>query len=142
MSEWQGIGGVATVSDRTTSPVKSGGFDLLTLGSALLTFVLTFMLVRQRFSASSSAQPPTPDVVDYWVTAGIMIAIQIGLLLRAILRRRGGLMLIASIALILTLGVALFLSVPEIDWRPDPPTPTINPNYRPCYSGSGDCIGG
>ena len=115
---------------------------MLTLGSALLTFVLTFLLVRQRFSASSSGQPPTPDLVDYWVTAGIMIAIQIGLLLRAILRRRGGLMLIASMALILTLGVALFLSVPKIDWRPDPATPTINPNYRPCYSGSDDCIGG
>ncbi|TFD71069.1 hypothetical protein [Cryobacterium sp. Hb1] len=89
VGEWQGIGGVATVSDRTTAPARSGGFDSPTLGSALLTFVLTFMLVFQRLSASSSAQPPVSDVVGYWVTAGIMIAIQIGLLLRAILRRRG-----------------------------------------------------
>jgi hypothetical protein len=81
-------------------------------------------------------------VVDYWATAGITIAIHIGLLVRTIVRHRGGLVLIASMEVILTMGVTLFVSVPPIDWRPDPPAATIKPNYRPCYSCSGDCIGG
>ncbi|SEM71343.1 hypothetical protein E3O25_15585 [Cryobacterium sp. TMT1-3] len=83
-------------------------------------------------------------VVSYWATAGITIAIQIGLLVRALVRRRGGLVLIASVAVILTVGVSLLVSVPTIDWRPDPPATTVNPGYRPCSSGSGsgDCIGG
>ena len=142
MSDWQGIGNVSTVSDHATWPAKSGGFDSLTLGCALLTFVLTFMLIGQAFSASISPQPPASEIAGYWVTAGAMITIQVGLILRAIVRRRGGLLLIASVALFLTLGVALLFSVPKIDWRPDPPVSTVNPNYRPCYSGSGDCVGG
>lgn len=142
MSEWRGIGDVATVNDHATAPAKRGGFDLLTLGSAFVTFVLTVELVRRAFSASLSPQPPTSDIVGYWVTAGIMLALQVGLLVRAIVRRRVGLVFIASVALIMALGVALLMSVPRIDWRAEPPASTINPNYRPCYSGSGDCIGG
>ena len=141
MSDGQERGRVA-VSDCTTGPTKGGRFDPLTLGGALLTFVLTVELVRQRFSASVDAQPSASAVVNYWATAGIAIAIQIGLLVRALVRRRGGLLLTASVALILTVGVALLVSVPTIVWRPDPPATTIHPNYRPCYSGSGDCLGG
>ena len=103
------------------------------------------MLVGQSLSASSGQlqeHPPAPDVAGYWTTAGIMIAIQVGLSLRAILQRRGGLLVIAGLALTLTVVVALVLSVPKIDWRPDPPAPTMNPNYAPCYSGSNDCVGG
>jgi hypothetical protein len=107
-----------------------------------MTFMLTVELVRQRFSAGADTQPSSSAVVTYWATAGITIAIQIGLLVRALVRHRGGLVLIASVAVILTVGVALLVSVPTIDWRPDPPAATINPDYRPCYSGSGDCIGG
>ena len=81
-------------------------------------------------------------VVNSRATAGITIAIQVGLLVRTIGRHRGGLVLIASVAVILTVGVSLLVSVPAIDWRPDPPAATIKPDYRPCYSGSGDCIGG
>jgi len=95
MSEWRGIGDVVTVSDHATAPAKRVGFDLLTLGSAFVTFVLTFELVRRAFSAGLSSQPPTS-----------------------------------------------LMSVPRIDWRSEPPASTINPNYRPCYSGSGDCMGG
>ncbi|WP_104177375.1 DUF6234 family protein [Cryobacterium sp. Y50] len=142
MSEWQGCGKVETVSDRTTWPAKAGRFDLLTLGCALLTFMLTVELVRQWFSASVDTQPSSSAVATYWATAGITIAIQVGLLVRALVRRRGGLVLISSVAVILTVGVSLLVSVPAIDWRPDRPVATVNPDYRPCYSGSGDCIGG
>lgn len=145
MNEWRGIGNVETVSDRATSPAKKTGFDVLTLGSAILTFVLTVDLVRKTVSASwysSESEIPASDVSSYWVTAGIMLALQVGLLIRAIWRRRGGLVLVSSAALVLALGAVLVLAVPTIDWRPEPPTPTMNPNYSPCYSGSGDCVGG
>ena len=75
MSEGQGRGKVETVSDRTTWPAKAGRFDLLTLGCALLTFILTVELVRQRFSASVDTQPSSSAVVTYWASAGITIAI-------------------------------------------------------------------
>jgi hypothetical protein len=141
MGEWQGIGNVSTVSDRATAPAKGGGFDRLTLGCAFLTFLLTVELVRQRISGGSSFEPPALDVAGYGVPAAI-VAIQVGLLVRALVRRRGGLLIIASLALVLALGAVLFLARPRIDWPPDPPAATLSPDYVPCYSGSGDCIGG
>lgn len=129
------------------SPIsRKGRFDWLTLGSAIVTLALTVRMVSLglgRLGFGPEPLPPTAqEVANYRWVAGIVIAIQVGLLVRAIVLRRGGLILISTAALIVAVGVALAFSVPPIDWHPDPATYTTDPDYVPCYSGSDDCPGG
>lgn len=109
-----------------------------------MTFVLTVFLVFQFVVASVDSQelpPSTQEITGYWLTAAVMIGIQVGLVVRAMRLQRGGLLLIGGLALIMAVGASLVLSVPPIDWKPDPPAYTTNLDYVPCYSGSGDCVG-
>ncbi len=137
--------GDGAVSDRALFWRRAGFDFLLILLFAAATFILTVILVAQNVMLPSSRDPgppPAAAIAQYWVTAGIMIALQIGLLVRAVVSRRLILGLIASAALILAVGAALMLSIPPIDRYPTDPAPKIIPGYHPCYSGSNDCIGG
>jgi hypothetical protein len=131
----------AATAARRRPDDRTGRFDPLTAWSALLSFLITVNLVFQRLQSSAPA-PSAGSVATYWVVAGLLVALQVGLLARAVWRGRGGLVLVSVVALVCAVGAALLLSVPAIDWRPDPPTHTLDPNYRPCFSGSGDCVGG
>jgi hypothetical protein len=120
---------------------RAGRFDPLTAWSALVSFLVTVNLVFQRLQ-STAAEPSAGSAAGYWVAAGLLIALQVGLLARAVRRGRGGLVLVSIVALVCAVGAAVVLSVPAVDWRPEPPAHTLDPNYRPCFSGSGDCVGG
>ena len=140
---WRALRSRGNMSDNTTT--HQGRFDWLTLGSAAVSFALTVYLVFQCVFPSVDSQefPLTAqDIARDWTTAAIMIGIQVALLVRAVRLHRGGLVLISSVALNMAMGVSLLLSLPQIDWRPDPPAYTTNPAYVPCYSGSNDCVGG
>lgn len=131
--------------DVSDSPAaRRGRFDWVTLGSAVVTVALTALLVFQLVLASldSPQRPSAQEISGYWLTAAVMIGIQVALLIRATRLRRPGLQFISAVALIMAVGASLLLSVPQIDWKSDPPVHTTNPDYVPCYSGSGDCVGG
>jgi hypothetical protein len=135
----------AQASERRPADDRSGRFDWLTLGAAFVSFLITVNLVLQNVQTTAGATGVAPSaqaITGYWVVAGILIALQVGLLARGIMKRRGGLVLVALVALAFAVGATLIVSVPSIDWRTDPPAHTLDPDYRPCYSGSGDCVGG
>jgi len=121
---------------------RRGRFDWLTLSAAFLSFVLTVNLSFQAVRGDWGVAAAAGDAVSYWVVAGVLIAVQLGLLVRGIARGRGGLVLVALIALLIAVGASLGLWFPRTGWPPPAPAHTLDPGYRPCYSGSGDCVGG
>lgn len=123
---------------------RRGRFDWLTLGSAVFTFALICVLVMQVvFIGIDETQDLSFwDIAGYWVTATVTIGVQVALLVRVTRLRRPGLQVIATLALIGAVGVSLVLSVPPMVGKSEAPEYTTPPGYEPCYSGSGDCIGG
>lgn len=126
------------------SAAREGGFDWLTLGAAAASFFLTVMLVFQRVMAEvdETGHSTVWDITGYWLTAAILMGIQVALLVRAIRLGREGLQFISFLALIAAMAASVMLSVPPMVGRSEAPVQTTNPNYEPCYSGSGDCVGG
>jgi hypothetical protein len=132
-------------SDHGRSNDRRGRFDWLTLGAAFLSFFLTINLVLQNAQSlwgTVEIRPSPQSAVTYWVVAGILIAVQAGLLARAIRQQRGGLILVSLVALVFAVGASLIIATPRGETPPAPPATTSDSNYSPCYTGSGDCPGG
>ena len=126
------------------SSARRAGFDWLTLWSAVVTFMITVNLVFRNAEVvvgGGQVGPSLLAIVEYWVAAGFMIALQVALLVRAILSRHAALAFIATIASVLAVGAALVLSIPPIDWYPNAPIPTNQQEHHACYTGSNDCVG-
>lgn len=105
---------------------------------------MTSLLILQLLFNGLDGTPDRSFGVEavYWVTAAILIGIQVALLVRATRLRRPGLQVISSLALIIALVVVPVLSVPQMVGKSEAPVSATHPGYEPCYSGSGDCVGG
>ncbi|MCB2412409.1 hypothetical protein LGT39_06045 [Demequina sp. TTPB684] len=78
---------------------RKGHFDWLTLGAALLSlFFALHLLLVSAFANSGWGESgiTSSDIRQYWSEAGLLIAVQAGLLIRSIVLRRGGLVSLSS----------------------------------------------
>lgn len=90
---------------------------------------------------------PPPEVTPeqasrYILTASIGLGTLLLAMIGAFATGRRALGIIGLVLFVVGLLLALVLRVPEDLGTPPSPTYTTNPNYVPCYSGSGDCPGG
>jgi len=113
----------------------------LTLGSALVV-ALVWQWLDVYLTFFGVLPEPTPsDGVRYVVTATAAVTlIVVGFLagLAAGHQRVAGL---GAVLLVIALAAAFLLAVPADRWARQPADGPA-PGYEPCFSGSGDCVGG
>ncbi|MEO6115236.1 MAG: DUF6234 family protein [Pseudolysinimonas sp.] len=128
----------------TSTRVISIVIALVLLIGAALVAALFFEWLQVYFTlGGATAPPPTAgQELRYVLTASIGLGALLVDMIAAFVTRRRALGVIGLILLILGLLVAVTLRVPQDFGVPVAPTYTSNPNYVPCYSGSGDCPGG
>lgn len=103
---------------------------------------IAFLGIISSLSLDGTRHPPTDgEVVQFWVVVGVAVVVQLAALVRAIVRRRAWLMVVHSALTVLVAAAAVLFAVPPVEW-PVAPASDSSPAYVPCFSGSGDCVGG
>jgi len=117
---------------------------VLTVGGAL-TLGLPYQWFRVYFTIWGPAPTATDaDAAKYTATAITALALILVGLVLAIVQRRTGLIVVASLLLGAALLLGFVFQVPQGRWVPSPqPVEPYNSDYVPCY-GEGDpnCVGG
>lgn len=115
---------------------------LLVVGTAFA-FALPMQWFDVYFAIWESAPPPTDaDGARFVWTAGLGVAFLLAAVVVAIIRRRGGIIALAVVALACTLIGAFVFQVPKGRLLPGPSYEDDGRDSPVCYGTSGDCPGG
>ena len=113
----------------------------LVLGGVLV-LALVWQYVDVHLTFFGEVPEPTPaDGLRYVVTATaclVSVAVALG---AAVLAGHVRVAVLGVVLLVVAVGAAVALAVPS-DRYARPSVPDPGPAYEPCYSGSGDCVGG
>lgn len=113
------------------------------LGGAVLVLVLfwQYLDVYLAFFGEQNVADPE-DGTRYVVTASACVALLLAGTVAAVVGRHAGAAVLGTGLLVVGLVAALLFAVPSDRFAVDPPDHRAGPDYVPCYSGSGDCLGG
>lgn len=122
--------------------LKIAGVVLFGVG-VTCTFFLFLQFVDVYFSLEGTRPTATDaEVVRYRWTAGAGItSMAIACVLALLVRKRWAVRFgtASLVGLLLAIGVAVALMLPNGQPRPEETSERLPSNYEPCYSGSGDC---
>lgn len=130
---------------RRPPPLLSALELLAALAVVIVVMLLPLAYVGAHLCAWGECSQPGPDEVRaYRVMVGVLVLAVPTTVVLAV-RRRARLAVAGHVLLgVVAVLAALLFAMPSIDWaglrEDDPPPP--NPDYVPCFSGSGDCVGG
>ena len=115
--------------------------SLLVVGSAIA-FALPSQWFDVYFHIWGSATVTAGDGTRFLWTAGLALGLLLAALVTAALRRRAGLIVLTSLALVCALIGAFVFQVPQGRFLPEPTVPAYNDDFPVCYGTTGDCPGG
>lgn len=110
--------------------------------AALLVVALVWQWLDVHLTFFGTLPEPTPgDGVRYVVTASACVVLATAGLLAALAAGHPRVAALGVVVLVVALVAASLLAVPSDRWAREP-VDRPAPAYEPCFSGSGDCVGG
>lgn len=137
----------ATVPDGTTDTRARTRLTLATVGALVAGSALGLALLLQWFEVYffiwDPPPPPSPaEGVRYLWTAGLALTLLLAAVILANARGRGGLIVLATVALVCAIIGAFVFQVPKDRFSPQPADFDDGGPHPVCYGTTGDCPGG
>lgn len=118
--------------------------EVLGLGlGVVLVVVLVFQYLDVYFVLFGEQPDVTPEAERrYLVTAAACLVLLAAGSVAALVGRHPAAVTLGVVLLVVGFVAAVLFAVPVGRWTPEPVDTGPGPDYHPCYSGSGDCLGG
>ncbi|MBU2696277.1 DUF6234 family protein [Pimelobacter sp. 30-1] len=130
---------------RPVPPTLSALELLASLAAVIVVVLMPLQFIGAHLCAWGECSVPGAEEIRTYRLMVLVLVVAVTTTLTLSVRRRAHVAVAGhAVVGLVGLAVALVFAMPTIDWadlrREEPPAP--NPDYVPCYSGSGDCVGG